>query len=129
MRRVTLALGLLLAAAIARADAVPPVPSVLDLVPQPPPDADGRLPVDLVLHPLQATDVILTIVAPKGLRFASGEAKLRRSLRPGEPDQRERVLLPLAGVGDPALVVRIDLIEDDGRPWQTLERRLHLEAR
>jgi hypothetical protein len=121
---LALALGAALAAAPARAET--PVPSVLELVPLPPPDAEGRLAVELVLNPLQATAAVVTIVSPPGLRFASGERALRRTLVPGEPAQRERLLLPLVGAGDPALVLRIDLVEDDGRPWQTLERSLHL---
>jgi hypothetical protein len=115
-------------AGLAPARAEPPVPTVLELVPRPPPDAAGRLAVDVVLHPLYATDARVAIVSPPGLRFASGEAALRRTLRPGEPAQRERVLLPLASLADP-LVVRIDLLTEDGEPWQSVERSLHLGAR
>jgi hypothetical protein len=102
------------------------VPALLELAPLPPPDAEGRLAVDVVLRPLYATQAELSIVEPHGLRFESGASTLRVRLVPGEPERRERVWLPLAGAGDPALAVVVHLVEDDGTRWQTVERRLHL---
>lgn len=129
-RRLASALGIAAALALAggAARAADPVPALLELVPLPPPDAEGRLAVDVVLRPLYATQAEVAIAAPPGLRFASGASTLRVRLVPGEPERRERVWLPLAGAGDPALAVVVHLLEEDGTRWQTLERRLHLGA-